>query len=316
MVRFDKNSKCFFVESNETSSSGIATQTQISSIGERKFVNVSRYAETNKNINDDYEVISYVDAAKNPYSFEYSLAGYPGNTMLIFGIYSLGKEGYISHSIDSSLQGMVLNADQQEWQGHQVYRITGSNVKDRYELWLDPTLGFMPIRISYFCDPGIKRTKPDYFSFDLCVESYRQIDNVFIPEKYIINFDGSYQWYEKDVLRSIPTKEIYQGEFSKMSIPHSSSDKDFEITMPIPNYTEVFMQDAPQIQYTWLDGKIEPLTDELALARLRGHKFIPGVREPRFWFIASGIILISIALAGQLWKYFQNKKKKEDKFLS
>jgi hypothetical protein len=69
------------------------------------------------------------------------------------------------------------------------------------------------------------------------------------------------------------------------------------------------MQDAPQIQYVWIDGNIEPLTDELALARIQGQRFIPGFNEPRFWFITIGIILMSLGLGGKLWKYIKNQHK-------
>lgn len=82
--------------------------------------------------------------------------------------------------------------------------------------------------------------------------------------------------------------------------------------MPIPNYTEVSMQDAPQIEYVWLNGEIVPLTDEIALARIRGHGFIPGVREPRFWLITAGIILITLALGLKIKEFFYNNKQKKD----
>ncbi|MDR1492617.1 MAG: hypothetical protein LBT05_07840 [Planctomycetaceae bacterium] len=60
------------------------------------------------------------------------------------------------------------------------------------------------------------------------------------------------------------------------------------------------MQDAPQIQYVWMDGKIVVKTDEVVLAIARGgRKFIQGPDEPRFWMIALGIIMI---LVGGGWK--------------
>jgi hypothetical protein len=310
-VKFDKNNKCFFVDFNETTLSGIPLQTQTLSSGDGEFISACRYFAENKDVPDDYEIISYLDASKNTYSFESSLTGYSGNSMMIFGIYSLGKSGYILHRIDESLKGMILNAEQQQWQGHMVHRIIGSNAKDRYELWLDPTLGFMPVRISYFCDPKIDRTKPEYFSFDLCVESNHRVGNVFVPEKYVINIDGSHQWYEKKVIRSIPAKETYQGEISKVSFPLSFSDNDIKITMPIPNYTSVSMQDVLQIDYVWMDGKIVPLTDELAISRIRGHSFMPGVRESRFWMMIFGIILLVLAIIGQIWKYLKKSKYKQ-----
>jgi hypothetical protein len=78
--------------------------------------------------------------------------------------------------------------------------------------------------------------------------------------------------------------------------------------MLIPNYTSVSMQDVLQIDYIWMDGKIVPLTDELAISRIRGHGFMPGVRESRFWMMIFGIILLVLAIIGQIWKYLNRRK--------
>jgi hypothetical protein len=83
--------------------------------------------------------------------------------------------------------------------------------------------------------------------------------------------------------------------FSKVVFNKNFRDQDFEIgrLIKIPNGTPVSMNDAPQIEYVWMDGEIVPKTDEVALAIARGgHKFIPGPQEPRFWLIALGIIMM------------------------
>ncbi len=73
-------------------------------------------------------------------------------------------------------------------------------------------------------------------------------------------------------------------------------DNDFTFKTSIENGTDVFVEEIPQIKHVWWDGKVVPWTDELALARARGHGFVPGVREPRFWMMALGIGLILFAL--------------------
>jgi hypothetical protein len=71
--------------------------------------------------------------------------------------------------------------------------------------------------------------------------------------------------------------------------------------------TQIYMQDAPQIQYVWMDGKPVLKTDEVALAIARGgHKFIPEPDEPRFWMMALGIIMM---LVGGGWKLRDMLKK-------
>ncbi|GHT27467.1 hypothetical protein FACS18942_06850 [Planctomycetales bacterium] len=103
-------------------------------------------------------------------------------------------------------------------------------------------------------------------------------------------------------------QEIY---LKDISVNNELTDKEFEFTFIFPDYTEVYMQDAPYIKYIWLDGKVEPLTDELAISIAQGgHKFIPAPNESRFWMIAAGLIMIVIALAGKRRKYYKNKNNK------
>jgi uncharacterized membrane protein HdeD (DUF308 family) len=40
-----------------------------------------------------------------------------------------------------------------------------------------------------------------------------------------------------------------------------------------------------------------------------GHKFMPGVQEPRFWFIAAGVILIILGLFFKIKRILQDWKK-------
>jgi len=88
-------------------------------------------------------------------------------------------------------------------------------------------------------------------------------------------------------------------------------DKFFKIQTIIPDYTEVHVLDAPQIQHVWLDGKVVPLTDETALARARGHGFVPGAREPRFWLLVLSIAMILTAFGHMLYRRFHAKGEEE-----
>ncbi|MDR2706810.1 MAG: hypothetical protein LBC02_13600 [Planctomycetaceae bacterium] len=314
LVRFDKINKRFFVSCHGISGAGFITKEQTTSLENSKFIVASiggQLKDGKENISDDYHVVSYLDITQNKLNFEGRLGGHVGNSILAFGVFSMGMK-YILHDIYNSFQKMNLNFDQQKWQGHNVYRLIGFDKKDRYELWLDPTLQFMPVRISYLCDREMERKNVNYFTFDFVIESFNKSNSIPLPQKYTIKIEGSHRWYEKNVLKSIPSTETIQGEIIVTSVGHSFSEKDFKITMPIPNYTEVSMQDAPQIEYVWLNGEIVPLTDEIALARIRGHGFIPGVREPRFWLITAGIILITLALGLKIKDFFYNNKQKKD----
>ncbi|MDR0705655.1 MAG: hypothetical protein LBF88_11785 [Planctomycetaceae bacterium] len=312
LVRFDKINKRFFVSWHGVSAPGFITKMQTISLGNSKLINAlieGQLKDGKENLShDDYRIISYLDPAQYKLNFDGKLSSHAGNSILAFGIFSMGKK-YILHDIHDAFQKMNLNVDQQQWQGHNVYRLIGIDEKVRYELWLDPTLQFMPVRISLY-DKEMERNDVNYFTFDFVIESFSKLKSIPLPQKYLIKIETAHQWYEKNVLKSIPSKETIQGEISVTSVGHSFSEKDFKITMPIPNYTEVSMQDALQIQYVWLDGEIVPLTDELALARIRGHGFIPGVREPRFWLIVSGILMMAIALGLKIKDFFYNRKQK------
>ncbi|GHT22832.1 hypothetical protein FACS189419_05930 [Planctomycetales bacterium] len=314
-VRFDRIAKSHFIDVREFSGDKVTSNDQISRIAESSFLYVSireQLFEPQKIDELDYSIVSYLDAAKNSSPFEGSLAGHSGNTMLIFGVFTMGSD-FILKDICESFRQMPIQSDKQEWQGRKVDRLTGVYKKNRYELWVDPSLDYMPVRISLTCDSSVSRDSIEYFSFDFRVESCCQVGDVSIPDKYAISVDGVEQRRIQNDIKLVPIQESISGNLSQIKcVPHFS-DKDFSITFSIPNYSKISMQDALQIKHIWFDGKIEPLTDELALARIRGVKFIPGVGESRFWLIASGIILIVIALVGKIWQYFQNRKKKDDK---
>jgi hypothetical protein len=315
LVRFDKINKRFFVYDHGVSEQDLIVNTQTISLENSKFITATiegQLKDGKENLShDSYLVASYLDVTQNKLNFNGRLCNSVGNSMLALGVFSMGRK-YLLYDIHDAFQKMNLNFDQQKWQGHHVYRLIGFDEKDRYELWLDPTLQFMPVRISYLCDREMKRNEVNYFTFDFVIESCSKSNSIPLPQKYIIKIERAHQWYEKNVLKSIPSKETIQGEISVTSVGRSFSEKDFKITMPIPNYTEVSMQDALQIQYVWLDGEIVPLTDELALARIRGHGFIPGVRESRFWLIVSGILMMAIALGLKIKDFFYNRKQKKD----
>jgi hypothetical protein len=309
LVRFDKANKRFFVSCRDVSDTGLITEEQTVFLDNSKFIFASiegQLKDGKDNFHEDYLIGSYLDLTRSELNFDGKLGSYAGNPILAFGIFSMGTK-YILHDIYNSFKNMNLDFDQQIWQGNRVYRLIAFDEKDRYELWLTPTLGFAPVRISYFCDKKNNRQNINYFTFDFTVKSFNQSGLIPIPDRYVIEIETVHQWYEKDVLKSIPSKETIQGEIVT-SNEHSFSEKDFEITMPIPNYTEVSMQEAPQIRYVWLDGEIVPYTDEVALARIRGHGFIPGVQEPRFWFIAAGVILIILGLFFKIKMILQDWK--------
>ena len=68
-------------------------------------------------------------------------------------------------------------------------------------------------------------------------------------------------------------------KLDQVFLPQALSENDFRISIKIPNGTPVAMQDVPQIDYVWLDGKPVVNTDEIALRIARGdYGFMMGRR--------------------------------------
>jgi hypothetical protein len=151
----------------------------------------------------------------------------------------------------------------------------------------------------------------DYFSF--VVEEYSESNGLFFPVKFTIEkkvpkgtFSVNGEEWVSPGYHSTDQYRLYNVKLN------DEVDSDFSsLKTHIPNFTEVSMQDVPQIKYVWLDGKIVPYTDELALSRLRGHGFIVSVREPRFWLIAGGIILIVFSVGLKIKDLLKKHDKNE-----
>jgi len=78
----------------------------------------------------------------------------------------------------------------------------------------------------------------------------------------------------------------------------------------VPNYAPITIQDAFHLSpsRTIIDGKVVVLTDELALAQARGHGFIPGPTEPRFWLVTIGILLMLVGGGKMLYDHIKKTK--------
>jgi hypothetical protein len=127
----------------------------------------------------------------------------------------------------------------------------------------------------------------------------QNINGVVFPTKIVVTIQTS------------SNKVTYEYLLSDVSFS-TLSEKDFQFSLSLPNGTSVYMQDAPQIQHVWLDGKIVPRTDEAMLAIVRGgNKFMPGPESPRFWFLTISILLILICGGKLAYEHFTNKDNKQ-----
>lgn len=156
--------------------------------------------------------------------------------------------------------------------------------------------------LRFFEKESITRRTEAYETVRYSIEilESQNINGMIFPTKFVVAHSMSGDGTEHD-------NTMHRYALTNVSFS-SLSEKDFHLSITLPNGIPAEMQDAPQIQYIWYDGKIVPKTDEVMLAIARGgHKFMPGPSEPRFWFMSIGIILILIACGRLAYKHFTNK---------
>ncbi|MGL6193800.1 MAG: hypothetical protein ACRC2T_03150 [Thermoguttaceae bacterium] len=164
-------------------------------------------------------------------------------------------------------------------------------------------------------DLNLLKENSPYDYYEYLVKEFGETASVYYPKKFSVSIMGVQAMYDFD-----EKKNEYVGKFQKSptsmvyTIDSFVPDKSLTPAMcaiktTIPNGTPVYMQDAPQIEYIWMDGKIVPKTDELMLAIARGgHKFMPGVSEPRFWLMAIGLIVIIVAGGIKLRRFLAGRE--------
>ena len=175
----------------------------------------------------------------------------------------------------------------------------GSPSKIIYEFDTDKVTMYQPLRY--------------YFE----VQEFQKINDLVLPKKVLIirekivplkresfnpddiNMDTFSQKNEEIINLKNTGKRIekIEVEWTNVILSKNIPDSVFKLEkmFHIPNGTEVYVKNVPQIEYVWFNGKIVAKTDEIALAIARGdHGFMPGPKNPRFWFMALGAILLLV----------------------
>jgi hypothetical protein len=141
------------------------------------------------------------------------------------------------------------------------------------------------------------------------------IDKSIVLDKFIsvkgVKFPTYYDYSHSQV---VPNQKVLKNRITikidNITITDNSKPTPFSFKTKIPNGTKAILFDDQKIQHVWMDGKIVPKTDEVALAIARGdHGFIPKPNESRFWFIALGLILMFLGGGLKLYSMFKNNNK-------
>ncbi|MDR0608665.1 MAG: hypothetical protein LBG58_00970 [Planctomycetaceae bacterium] len=228
----------------------------------------------------------------------------------IFGYFSTQQGKVIE--ITNILKSIPLNvASKKRSENHFSHHLSGSRDKENWEFWFETKKEKCFLTKIKYSRPVEGLMHGNVQSREIVLEySDTKSSMLLFPCKYIEKTTSIEAKIYHDG-RVEPFVSTFNNDYSIYNvsvIPDNFIDS-LQLSSKIPNYNLVYMQDAPQIQYVWFDGKIELLTDALALARIQGQRFIPGINESRFWFMITGIILIFLALAGKLWKFIKNQNK-------
>jgi hypothetical protein len=151
----------------------------------------------------------------------------------------------------------------------------------------------------------------ELISVDLQFNDFTSVGGIWFPSTYRSSIVFAFQKYEEEkTLRRGEAKNVWELKNYKILDENGNNDEIFKIKSPIPNYNEVSVWDVPQIDYVWLDGKIVPLTDELALRRALGYGFKQSgvVYYIQMWLIAAGIILFLLGIGIQIRKFLKKSR--------
>lgn len=204
--------------------------------------------------------------------------------------------------IPQLLREYVTSAQKETIEGESLILLKGSKNGLNISAWVNPSKNHALYRIRYQID---EKSSPggEMVFFDYLPKSFQQFDEHWLPTEYNFDYGVLTMNYDYDDKMNLVPGKITRGDakysvkLDNIKVNTTVPEKIFAIKTAIPNGTKVSMLDAPQIEYIWFDGKIEPKTDDLMLRVARGdHGFMPGVREPRFWLMTIGLLLIVIAI--------------------
>ncbi|GHT14051.1 hypothetical protein FACS1894170_10680 [Planctomycetales bacterium] len=180
--------------------------------------------------------------------------------------------------------------------GSRVITCRGNAGLISFSVSLDIDHGFITKRLSF------KNRIPDIgkvTEYSLVTKDFRELRGIFVPQMIEVTQAVNGGSLDTPILGQFITVDPKPRHlrYELVNTPEIiSGESVFEqMRKKITDGVPVTLQDAPHIDHVWVDGKIEPKTDEVMLAIAQGdHKFIPGTDEPRFWFIALGVILIVV----------------------
>lgn len=186
--------------------------------------------------------------------------------------------------IPAILRSMDLKVTHEVKNGFDAILLHGQKEGFDIQCWLDPAQQNC-LRVLEMRNINAKNTG-EFAYFEVRFDKFITVNGVPFPTLC----------YNKISQVNVDNKGILDSEFTiafdDVDIWDESDPKPFPFVTEIPNGSKAVLLDVQQIEHIWLDGEVVPKTDEAMLALARGHKFMPGVSEPRFWLMAVGLVML------------------------
>jgi hypothetical protein len=220
----------------------------------------------------------------------------------------------VSKPLYTIVESLPWTMQWQEDGGVKYAVLSAESQKCHFEMWCNPQNDFA-LKKFVFHSVENNELAAGIKNYTYEVQEFSTTKEFCFPKKITTEvswyeIEGVGQWPgEEPKKMTIPARTVKNEiSFYDVEINPQFTESTFRLKKMPPDHYPVTVINKFQIQHVWLDGKVVPLTDELALARARGHGFIPGVREPRFWLWALGIAMILYAFGHQTYLFFKRRR--------
>jgi hypothetical protein len=159
--------------------------------------------------------------------------------------------------------------------GHAVDLLCGNSGATEIKLWLDPSLGYAARKVS--CKEHMPTSPPTVTFEEYGVKRFQKKNGVFVAAEFVLTVKTPVQPEFMDCIENgkivrepaidengksimAPAREASEeGTLTEIDLDPKFTDEDFTIKAPIPDGTEVNVEDVPRVEhvsYQWIQGKV------------------------------------------------------------
>ncbi|WP_460183843.1 hypothetical protein [Thermopirellula anaerolimosa] len=200
------------------------------------------------------------------------------------------------------LRQCELTAKPDVLDGRDTFLLEAQGRYGHYQLWLDPSEGFLPRRMvlvkrgsDLFGKEPVSASKGLHaVVITVDVRRIDRVKDIPVMAEFVIEREKSY-----DDRRVVDRSMCSLSNIRVLSNP--AQEDGFALSTKIPNGTPVQVQDALHLDFVWEDGRVVNVVDSRLVSRLEDSRFHPGGANSRFWLVAAnagaiGLLLLVMAL--------------------